>query len=68
MRKTRKPERSIETVDLYTLTQIASKARVSDKTIRRLVDRGEIKIHRIGTQIRVSEDDWRAYLARSRQP
>lgn len=68
MRKTRKPERSIETVDLYTLTQIASKARVSVKTIRRLVDRGEIKIHRIGTQIRVSEDDWRAYLARSRQP
>ena len=68
MPKTRKPARSIEKVDLYNLTQIAHKAHVSVKTVRRLVERGELKTHRIGTQIRVSEGDWQAYLARSRQP
>ncbi len=53
--------------DLYTLAQIARKGKVSVKTVRRLVDRGELKRHRIGAQIRVSDTDWRAFLARSRQ-
>ena len=68
MPKTRKPPPSIEKVDLYSLTQIAHKAHVSVRTVRRLVERGELKTHRIGAQIRVSEGDWQAYLARSRQP
>ena len=53
---------------LYTLQDIARKAKVSIKTVRRLVDAGELTTHRIGTQIRVSEGDWQAYLVRSRQP
>ncbi len=53
--------------DLYTLQQIGRKARVSPKTLRRLVARGELPTHRIGAQIRVSEADWQAFLARSRQ-
>ena len=54
--------------DLYSLTQIARKAKVSVKTVRRLVTAGALKTHRIGAQLRVSEGDWRAYMARSRQP
>ena len=68
MPKTQKPERPIRTVELYTLSQIAHKAHVSIKTVRRLISRGELVTHRIGAQIRVSEDDWQAYLARRRQP
>lgn len=67
MRKTPKPARSPETVELYTLTQIAHKAHVSVKTVRRLIARGELRTHRIGAQIRVSDGDWQAYLAGSRQ-
>ena len=68
MPKTPKPARPPETIELYTLTQIAHKAHVSVKTVRRLVARGELQTHRIGAQIRVSEGDWQAYLARNRQP
>ena len=68
MSKTQKPARPPETVELYTLTQIAHKAHVSVKTVRRLIARGELQTHRIGAQIRVSEGDWQAYLARNRQP
>ena len=52
---------------LFTLQEIARKAKISIKTVRRLVDAGELKTHRIGAQIRVSEGDWQAFLARSRQ-
>lgn len=53
---------------LFTVSQIAHKAHISIKTVRRLIDRGELKTHRIGSQIRVSEPDWQAYLAEVRQP
>ncbi|MEQ8263878.1 helix-turn-helix domain-containing protein [Pseudohaliea sp.] len=53
---------------LHTLHQIARKGHISVKTIRRLIQRGELKSHRIGTQIRVSEADWQAYLDWARQP
>jgi excisionase family DNA binding protein len=53
--------------DLYDLAQIARKAKVSVKTVRRLIASGDLKTHRIGAQIRVSEADWRTFLTRSRQ-
>ena len=35
--------------------------RISVKSVRRIVARGELKVHRIGNQIRVSPDDVAAY-------
>lgn len=52
---------------LYTVAEIARKGHISVKTVRRLIARGELKTHRIGSQIRVSEPDWQAYLAEARQ-
>ena len=48
------------------LETVADRLSVSVKTVRRLVSRGEIKIHRFGRQIRVSEDDF-AIFSNSRR-
>jgi excisionase family DNA binding protein len=52
---------------LSSLEELASRWGVSVKTLRRIVQRGELKTHRIGTQIRVSEDDIRSYEAMNRR-
>ena len=40
---------------------------VSDKTVRRLLARGELAAHRIGRQLRISEHDLAAYLRAQRR-
>ncbi len=52
---------------LFSLEELASRWGVSVKTLRRIVQRGELKTHRIGTQIRVSADDIRSYEALNRR-
>jgi excisionase family DNA binding protein len=42
---------------------VAEQLSVSTKTIRRWIDRGELRAHRLGRQIRISEDDLFAFLA-----
>lgn len=42
---------------LLTLTDLARRWQVSLKSVRRIVARGELKVHRIGAQIRVSRED-----------
>jgi excisionase family DNA binding protein len=44
-----------------TLQDLAAHWRISVKSVRRIVARGELKVHRIGNQIRVSPDDVAAY-------
>ncbi len=47
----------------YTVQQVADKAGVSHKTIRKLVDNGHIKAVRWGKAIRIAETDIVNYLA-----
>lgn len=54
-------------VRFFSLEELASRWGVSIKTLRRIIQRGELKTHRIGTQIRVSEDDIRSYEALNRR-
>jgi hypothetical protein len=42
---------------LLTLQDLAARWQVSPKSVRRIVARGELKVHRIGAQIRVSPED-----------
>jgi excisionase family DNA binding protein len=42
---------------LLTLQDVAVRWQVSLKSVRRIVARGELKVHRIGAQIRVSPED-----------
>jgi excisionase family DNA binding protein len=46
---------------LLTLQDLAVRWQVSLKSVRRNVARGELKVHRIGHQIRVSLEDAAAY-------
>jgi len=51
---------------LLSIATVALLLDVSEKTVRRLISAGELPIHRIGRQIRISESDLAAYIARSR--
>jgi excisionase family DNA binding protein len=42
--------------------QVAEQLGLSTKTIRRWIDRGELHVHRLGRQIRISEEDLAAFL------
>ena len=46
---------------LLTLQDLATRWQVSLKSVRRIVARGELKVLRIGTQIRVSPEDAATY-------
>jgi excisionase family DNA binding protein len=47
---------------------VAQRLGVSTKTVRRLIDRKAIVVHRIGRQIRISEPDLAAYVQSRREP
>lgn len=49
-----------------TVQEVADALAISDKTVRRMMKRGELKRHKVGRQVRISEYDFRAYVALSR--
>jgi excisionase family DNA binding protein len=51
---------------LLTVPEVAERLRLCPKTIRRMIDRGELRVHRIGRQLRISEEDLDAYLRKTR--
>lgn len=50
---------------MLTVREAAAKAKVSEKTIRRKIEAGELHAARVGTRIRVSADELHRYLASS---
>lgn len=50
-----------------TIHQVADQLGVSDKTVRRWVWDGELRHHRLGSSIRISEEDLAAFLAARRR-
>jgi len=51
---------------LFTIPQVADEAQVSVKTIRRRINAGDLIAHRIGKSLRITEDDFRAFLNKNR--
>lgn len=51
---------------LYSVAEIAKRFGVSSKTITRRIDEGKLRHHKIGKQIRISEEDALNYLAQGR--
>ena len=45
---------------------VADRLAVSPRHVRRLIERGELPVHRIGSAVRISEDDLARYLASTR--
>jgi len=52
---------------LFSISKVAIQLDVSEKTVRREIKRGELPLHRIGRQVRISEWDLAAYIARRRR-
>lgn len=56
--------------ELFTVSEIAEQDKVSEKTVRRAIDRGDLKVVRIGPSgrsVRVTAEDRRAYRALRRE-
>jgi len=51
---------------LLTVEEVAKRLSVALRTVRRLIDRGELPAHRIGRMVRISEDDLERYIRGSR--
>ena len=51
---------------LLSIAKVASLLDVSEKTVRRLIDAGDLVVHRVGRQLRISEADLAAFVARRR--
>ena len=61
---------SLKPPSLTAMRSVAETAKllgVSEKTIRRQVDAGVLRCHRVGRQLRFTEDNLRNYLARGLQ-
>ena len=52
---------------LYTVKEVAEILCVSERNLRRMLDKRLIPFHRIGCQIRISETDLKTYLASTRE-
>ncbi len=53
-------------VRMLTVEKTAEQLDVSQKTVRRLIDSGELVAHRIGRNIRIAGDDLRAFVNQRR--
>ncbi|MBT3360852.1 MAG: helix-turn-helix domain-containing protein [Rhodospirillales bacterium] len=51
---------------LYSVTEAADHLKVSTKTVRRWIDTGDLRVHRLGRSIRISETDLNSFLAQRR--
>ena len=50
---------------LMTIKQTAVELNVSDRTVRRLIDKGELRAYRVGGQLRISPQDVDVLLVES---
>lgn len=47
---------------LLTKKDIANRCQVSDRTVQRWIDTGDLIVHRLGRQVRISEEDFATFL------
>ena len=57
-----------DTGRLFTIRDIAELAGVSVMTVRRWIDAGDLKIHRLGRLVRISQADLAVFLAGKQEP
>jgi excisionase family DNA binding protein len=60
-------ERSVKEVRFFTIKQVAEQIGVSERTVSRWIASRELKSHKFGAAVRISEDDYRAFVATQRQ-
>ena len=52
---------------LLAVGEVAELLQVSSKTVRRWIERQELRTHRLGRQLRVAEEDLAAFLGQRRK-
>ena len=52
---------------MLTAAAVAKRLGVSTKTVRRWIEAGELKAHRFGRCVRISEDDLQDFIKRHRK-
>jgi excisionase family DNA binding protein len=57
----------MSTVSFLTARECAERLRVSEKTIRRAISKGELPVHRIGRRVLVSGHDFDQFVGHRRQ-
>ena len=60
-------EQPISGAPLLTVPEVAKRLRLSQRTVRRLIESGDLVCLRFGRAVRVSEEDLAVYLAKCRQ-
>ena len=50
---------------LFTVKEAAERCRSSEKTIRRLIERKELRPRRVGRSVRIAAEDLAQYLSRA---
>lgn len=67
MTRLQSPSSSRTAPRLLTVFEAAEFLRLSDKTVRRMITRGDLASHRIGRSLRLYEHDLRAFVSERRQ-
>jgi excisionase family DNA binding protein len=52
---------------LLTIPAVAERLGVSTRTVRRWISRKELHVHQLGRQLRVSEEDLKLFVGRTRK-
>ena len=50
----------------FTIAEVAKQLRVSERTVSRWIAAGELKSHKFGAAVRISEEDYRAFVSMRR--
>ena len=53
---------------LLTIPEVAETCQLSEKAIRRAIDRGQLKAFKLCSRLRISQADMREWIASQRQP
>ena len=59
--------RYAQTPPMLTVGDVAARLQVCTKTVRRWIARSELRVHRMGRQLRISEDDVATFIAVTRK-
>lgn len=59
-------KKTAQTIVLHTIPETAEILKVSEKTVRRMIEARELVAYRVGQQLRINDNDLRAFLAAAR--
>lgn len=62
-----RPRKSLDRTRWLTISDVAQLLQISERTVRRWIDGGDLAAHKLGRQWRISDKDLKEYLRGNRQ-